>query len=74
MNMKVLTCSLKKSLDMSLVIGSLNFAPSEDSDQTGHDQCLCCGLLCTQWIAKDLMPLQVDSEVSDQTGRMSRLI
>ena len=31
-------------------------------------------LLCTQWVAKDPSFLHVDSEDSDQTGRMSRLI
>ena len=40
-------------------------APSEDSDQPG---------LCTQWITKDPMFLHVDSEDSDQTGQMPRLI
>ena len=31
-------------------------------------------LLCTQWVAKDPSFLHVDSEGSDQTGRMPRLI
>ena len=31
-------------------------------------------LLCTQWIAKDPRFLHADSEYSDQTGRMPRLI
>ena len=31
-------------------------------------------LLCAQWIAKDPKLLHVDSEDSDQTGRMPRLI
>ena len=31
-------------------------------------------LLCTQWVAKDPSFLHVDSEDSDQTGRMPRLI
>ena len=30
--------------------------------------------LCTQWIAKDSSFLRVDSEDSDQTGRMPKLI
>ena len=30
--------------------------------------------LCTQWVAKDLSFLHADSEDSDQTGRMPRLI
>ena len=41
-------------------------APSEDSDQPGHPP--------SQWVAEDPMFLHVDSEDSDQTGRMSRLI
>ena len=41
-------------------------APSEDSDQPGHPQ--------SQWVAEDPMFLHADSEDSDQTGRMSRLI
>ena len=39
--------------------------PSEDSDQSS---------LCTQWVAKDPSFLHADSEDSDQTGRMPRLI
>ena len=31
-------------------------------------------LLCAQWVAKDPSFLHVDSEDSDQTGRMPRLI
>ena len=30
--------------------------------------------LCTQWVAKDLSFLHADSEDSDQSGRMPRLI
>ena len=55
-------------------------ASSEDSDQPGHLPSLislCCrcpgwseSLLCTQWVAQDLSFLHVDSENSDQTGRM----
>ena len=30
--------------------------------------------LCAQWVAKDLSFLHADSEDSDQTGRMPRLI
>ena len=41
-------------------------APSEDSDQPGHPQ--------SQRVAEDPMFLHADSEDSDQTGRMSRLI
>ena len=42
-------------------------APSKDSDQPGH-------LLCAQWVAKNLSFLHADSEDSDQTERMPRLI
>ena len=42
-------------------------APSEDSDQPGHP-------LCAQWVAKGPSFLHADSEDSDQTGRMPRLI
>ena len=48
-------------------------APSEDSDHpesAQSDQ----SSLCTQWVAKDPRFLHVDSEDSDQTGRMPRLI
>ena len=41
-------------------------APSEDSDQPGHPP--------SQWSAEDPICLHADSEDSDQTGRMSRLI
>ena len=40
-------------------------APSMDSDQPG---------LCTKWVAKDSSFLYADSEGSDQTGQMPRLI
>ena len=42
-------------------------APSEDSDQPGNP-------LCAQLVAKDPSFLHADSEDSDQTGRMPRLI
>ena len=45
-------------------------APSEDSDQPGHPE----SSLCAQWVAKDPMFLHADSEDSNQTGRMPRLI
>ena len=41
-------------------------APCEDSDQPGHPP--------SQWVAEDPMFLNADSDVSDQTGRMSGLI
>ena len=41
-------------------------APSEDSDQPGHQP--------SQWVAEDPMFLHANSEDSYQTGRMSRLI
>ena len=41
--------------------------PSEESDQPGHP-------LCVQWVAKDPSFLYSDSEDSDQTGRMPRMI
>ena len=43
-------------------------APSEDSDQSGHPAST------AQWVAEDSMFLHADSEDSDQTGRMPRLI
>ena len=33
-----------------------------------------CPSLCAQWVAKDLSFLHADSEDSDQTGRMPRLV
>ena len=41
-------------------------APSENSDQPGHPP--------SQWVAEDPIFLHADSEDSDQTGQMSRLI
>ena len=41
-------------------------APSEESDQPGHPP--------SHWVTKDPMFLNADSEDSDQTGQMSRLI
>ena len=56
-------------------------APSEDSDQPGHPpslislRCALNGtLLCAQWVVKDPSFLHADSQDSDQTGRMPRLI
>ena len=48
----------------------MTFASSEDSDQPRHSE----ASLCAQMIAKDLSFPHVDSENSDQIGRMSRLI
>ena len=52
--------------------------PSEDSDQPGHPPSLIRvwseSSLCAQWVAKDLSFLHADSEDSDLTGRMPRLI
>ena len=48
---------------------------SQDSDQPGHPPSLISEcLLCTQWVAKDPSFRHADSEDSDQTGRMPRLI
>ena len=58
-------------------------APSEDSDQPGHQPSLISlginpvwseSSLYDQNVAKDLSFLHADSENSDQTGRMLRLI
>ena len=43
-------------------------APNEDSDQPGQSS------QCAQWVAEDPMLLHADSEDSDQTGQMPRLI
>ena len=48
-------------------------APIEDSDQPGHSPSLISSL-CVQWVAKDPRFLHADSNDSDQTGLMSRLI
>ena len=48
-------------------------APSEDSDQPGHPPSLGSSL-CAQWVAKEQCFLHADSEDSDQTGPISRLI
>ena len=49
-------------------------APSEDSDQPGIHPVLSESSLCTQWVAKDPGFLHADSEDSDQTRWMPRLI
>ena len=49
-------------------------APSEDSDQPVHPPSLIRVFACAQWVAKDQSFLYADSEDSDQTGRMPRLI
>ena len=48
--------------------------PSKDSDQPGHPPSLIKFSLGTLWVAKDAMLLHADSEDSDQTGWMPRLI
>ena len=49
-------------------------APSEDSDQPGIRPVWSESSLFAQWVAKDPSFLHADSEDSDQTGRMPRLI
>ena len=49
-------------------------ARSEDSDQPEHSPSLIRVFSCSQWVAKDPRFLHADSEDSDQTGRMPRLI
>ena len=49
-------------------------APSEDSDQPGHPSCLIRIFAVRLKVAKDPSFLQADSEDSDQTGQMPRLI
>ena len=49
-------------------------ASSEDSDQPGLPQVLSKSSLCAQCVAKGQSFLHADSEDSDQSGRMPRLI
>ena len=49
-------------------------APSKESDQPGHPPSLIESSQCAQRVAKDPSFLHADSEDSDQTGRMPRLI
>ena len=49
-------------------------APSEDSNQPGHPPSLIRVFACTQWGAKDPSFHHADSEDSDQTERLSRLV
>ena len=49
-------------------------APSKDSDQPGRLPSLIKFLLCFQWVAKNPSLLHADSEDSDQTRWMPRLI
>ena len=48
--------------------------PAKTQDQPGHPPSLIRVFACTQWIANDPSFLHVDSEDSDQTGWMPRLI
>ena len=45
-----------------------------DSDQAGHPLSLSNPVLCAQWVAEDQRFLHADSEESDQTAWMPRLI
>ena len=49
-------------------------APSEDSDHLGHPHSVIRSSLFAKWVAKDPSFLLADSEDSDQTERMPRLI
>ena len=49
-------------------------APSKDSDQPGQPPVWWKSSLCILWVAKDPVLVYGDSEDSDQTGRMPRLI
>ena len=49
-------------------------APGEDPDQPGHLPSLIRVFACAQWVAKDPSFLHADSEDSNQTGWMPRLI
>ena len=51
----------------------MNVRPA-NSDQPGHPPSLIRSSLCAQCVAKDPSFLQADSEDSDQTGQMPRLI
>ena len=55
-------------------INKMACAPSEDTYQPGHPPSLIRLSNCAQWVAKDPSFLHTDSENSDQTGRMPRLI
>ena len=50
------------------------FAPSEDSDQPGHPPSLIRVFAVAQWVAKDPSFLHADSEDSEQTWWMPKLI
>ena len=50
------------------------YAPNEDLDQPGHPPSLLRAFACVQWVAKVPTFLHADSEDSDQTGWMPRLI
>ena len=49
-------------------------APSEDLDQLGDPPSLIRFSTYVQWVAKDPSFLHADSEDSDQTGQMPRLV
>ena len=64
-------CSFEAPHDKT---NKMTCAPSEDSDQPVASAQSDQSSLCAQWVAEDPMFLHVDSEDSDQTGRMPRLI
>ena len=65
------TCTYEPPRDKTNI---LTCAPSEDSDQPGFRPVWSESSLCAQWVAKDPSFLHADSEDSDKTGRMPRLI
>ena len=62
-------CVLAKNEPPNDKTNQMACVPSENSDQPGSDSSL-----CSQWVAKDPSFLHVDSEDSDQTEWMPRLI
>ena len=50
------------------------YAPREDSDKAGHAPSQSRVFACAQCVAEDPSFLHGNSEDSDQTGRMTRLI
>ena len=62
------------NLSHSLTKPKNDYEPSEESDQPGHWPSLIRAFAVRSWVVKDPMFLHADSEDSDQTGWMLRLI
>ena len=67
-------CIIKKYMSSDMTKPTVNMRPAKTQISLGIRPVWSESSLCAQWVAKDPRFLHADSEDSDQTGRMPRLI